>query len=625
MIIKILTNKGFGACKYNDSKIVKGQAEIVATQNFQANALAMVGQVNSTRFYDLLRYQDSLRSDAGSTQIHVTISSHGRDDDKETLTACAKEYMEKMGYGNQPYIIYFHKDTHNNHVHIVSTRVRLDRTIISDSNEKKRSAQLCRQFNHQYGHSLADNVQQQFRLDAAQALKWAFADKNGFAQLMETMGYKCRKIKLPDKSLVFIRDGSICGKVNIEDLQPNIKRYVDGISFRKNKDLAKAERSPIFKRKQLIYAKLTDYNKKGFTLGEIERLEELRKQLGIKLHIILRTDSRGKQHIAWMCQDFAAKTFYKGSDIMNLDSFSLQMDATVKTELFTSVNTELMYDKNQQLLPWREARKQLRAVGYELIMYKGRARVRVVGTNSLFDIPAALSKAMLRAQRIADVKALPIHSIAEGRVLAMLNFVTYKEIAPEKFVPVDIRARAETASILRSLLANTPPGEVAEQLKKEKVAVITSGQNIFILDGKKTMLYSTAELGMSLTLDDIENYGIKPVSMDYLSANYEKWTQIGEENDNNQLQEESEALSSKVPYHPDNENQEIKERSRKGEEPLESQDTQIGNAQTRTMQSVGLFETLLSLSMGFGQYLSSYKREAHNSRKDRKRGDRSER
>ncbi len=35
----------------------------------------------------------------------------------------AKEYMQKMGYGDQPYIVYVHEDIDRRHIHIVSTCV----------------------------------------------------------------------------------------------------------------------------------------------------------------------------------------------------------------------------------------------------------------------------------------------------------------------------------------------------------------------------------------------------------------------------------------------------------------------------------------------------------------------
>lgn len=618
MIIKILSNKGFAAFGYNSRKIEKGHAEVTAMQNFQASMLGMVGSVTPAQCHDILKYQDGLRSDATSTQIHVSISSHKRDDNKETLTACAKEYMEKMGYGGQPYIVYFHKDTQNNHVHIVSTRVKLDRTIISDSNERKRSSKICRELNYRYGHSLADTVQQQFRLDSLEALTWAFADEKSFASLMATYGYNCKKITSASKNLVFIKDGSICGKVTKEQLQPNIQRYADGVSFRKNKDLDKKNRSPIFTRKQLIYSKLASYNSKGYTLREIERMEEFRKQLGLKLHIIPRLDSEGKRHFAWMCQDFVGKTFFKGSDIINLDAFSLQPDTVVKKELLNAVAPELMHDKNLAPLPWREARQKLSAAGYELIMYKGRARVRVMGTNDLFDVPPELRKEMMKAQRIADVKALPIHSIAEARVLAMLNFVPFNAIAPDTYTPTDAVARTAAASIIGSILENQPD-QVNELLKDENIAVIVSGEDCFFLDQKSSLLFSAAEVGIPFTLDDIQKLSINFVSMDYLAKNYEKWTQIGENADAEQLQRESQELSSRVPYQADNQDEDFRERSRSGNEPFEGQLSSIGDGHTRTSHAVDLFDLLLDMSMGFGQNLASYQQGAQNSRKDKKK------
>ncbi len=43
--------------------------------------------------------------------IHISLNPHPDDVlTDEQLTAIGQEYMEKMGYGNQPYIIYRHED-----------------------------------------------------------------------------------------------------------------------------------------------------------------------------------------------------------------------------------------------------------------------------------------------------------------------------------------------------------------------------------------------------------------------------------------------------------------------------------------------------------------------------------
>ena len=55
--------------------------------------------------------------------IHISLNPHPDDVlTDEQLTAIGQEYMEKMGYGNQPYIIYRHEDIGKPHIHIVSLR-----------------------------------------------------------------------------------------------------------------------------------------------------------------------------------------------------------------------------------------------------------------------------------------------------------------------------------------------------------------------------------------------------------------------------------------------------------------------------------------------------------------------
>ena len=59
--------------------------------------------------------------------------------------------MQKMGYGNQPYITYKHTDTHNTHIHIVSVCVDEQGKKISDAYEHRRSMTACRELEVDFG------------------------------------------------------------------------------------------------------------------------------------------------------------------------------------------------------------------------------------------------------------------------------------------------------------------------------------------------------------------------------------------------------------------------------------------------------------------------------------------
>lgn len=60
--------------------------------------------------------------------------------------------MERMGYGDQPYVIYKHTDIARAHLHIVSSRIRPDRTPVNDKNWKLKSK------------SITDEMERLFRL-----------------------------------------------------------------------------------------------------------------------------------------------------------------------------------------------------------------------------------------------------------------------------------------------------------------------------------------------------------------------------------------------------------------------------------------------------------------------------
>ena len=83
--------------------------------------------------------------------FHCSLNPHP--DEKlsdETLTQIAKEYMEALGYGNQPYIVFKHNDISREHIHIVSLRVDSKGRKINDRFEKRRSKQITDALERKY-------------------------------------------------------------------------------------------------------------------------------------------------------------------------------------------------------------------------------------------------------------------------------------------------------------------------------------------------------------------------------------------------------------------------------------------------------------------------------------------
>ncbi|TFH95275.1 conjugal transfer protein MobB [Porphyromonas levii] len=84
--------------------------------------------------------------------FHCSLNPHPDEHlDDETLSAIAKEYMEELGYGKQPYIVFKHSDIAREHIHIVSLRVDSEGRKVNDRFEKWRSKRITTALEEKYG------------------------------------------------------------------------------------------------------------------------------------------------------------------------------------------------------------------------------------------------------------------------------------------------------------------------------------------------------------------------------------------------------------------------------------------------------------------------------------------
>ena len=149
MIAKISATENLGgALGYNFKKVEKGEANILlAAELYQSKE-------GRYTMEDVLADMEALipkNCRTKKTVFHCSLNPHP--DEKlsdERLTQIAKEYMEALGYGNQPYIVFKHNDIAREHIHIVSLRIDGEGKKINDKFEKRRSKQITDTLERKY-------------------------------------------------------------------------------------------------------------------------------------------------------------------------------------------------------------------------------------------------------------------------------------------------------------------------------------------------------------------------------------------------------------------------------------------------------------------------------------------
>ena len=149
MIAKISATENLGgALGYNFKKVEKGEASILLAQGLFQNK---EGTYTMAEVFADMQAVIPEKCRTKKMVFHCSLNPHP--DEKlsdEQLTQIAKEYMEALGYGNQPYIVFKHNDIAREHIHIVSLRIDGEGKKINDKFEKRRSKQITDALERKY-------------------------------------------------------------------------------------------------------------------------------------------------------------------------------------------------------------------------------------------------------------------------------------------------------------------------------------------------------------------------------------------------------------------------------------------------------------------------------------------
>ena len=135
---------------YNEEKVLRGDASLVMSHNMRGTSISEV--------YDTFeRYESNpaISERTRNTSFHMAVNPSDEDRiDEQSVLEYIREVMERLGYGDQPYVVYRHNDIDREHYHVASVRVREDGSSIDNHYEGRRVQAIQNELAPKYGFTV---------------------------------------------------------------------------------------------------------------------------------------------------------------------------------------------------------------------------------------------------------------------------------------------------------------------------------------------------------------------------------------------------------------------------------------------------------------------------------------
>lgn len=343
MIVKILgsASSNFHGVKYNDKKIEKGTGELMLMKNFPSFINENSSQEEVRNYFKSISRNEKVKK----PQFHAVISTKFQQHNKEELAKVAEDFMQELGYGSQPFIVVFHNDTENNHVHVISTRVdKSNGKKLNDSFEKlKAQKALINVKERIYGKSNEEIIND--------LLNYNISSLKQLELLFERNRFKLIKNKKDENALDVLKNGvrektingnqlifrnSINNDTRVKQIKAILNKYKELYSNKvfKVEDLREKE------------GKLPEENQKEEWKPKIEYESELQKKLrdvfGIDVVFHYKDELAP---FGYTLIDNKTRTIYKGSEILKMNDLFEFTSEVINKKFFESLKDYNILDK----------------------------------------------------------------------------------------------------------------------------------------------------------------------------------------------------------------------------------------------------------------------------------------
>lgn len=290
----------FPGAAYNEKKVLAGVAELAGHANIDGNFLHTLHTLHGVGIdcsKEVERYLQCRSQTYGNTrstqwQVHLALSCKGQEKNKEQLVGIAHAMMREYGMGKQPYFIYFHHDTENNHVHILTTRVTAKGRLISDHYDY-----------HRFNAALNRVVKEDQQNDIGRMFEYSFTTEGQLMNIARGFHYKTGELKEDSGVLSFYHGGVEAIRVRRSDIDARIAELkADKRDIARREETAKRLKAIIIKYRELSL-KQTPYSaddqkmeSEGKEKERAQTKKELMKRKKVKIlpEIKKLTDAKGK-------------------------------------------------------------------------------------------------------------------------------------------------------------------------------------------------------------------------------------------------------------------------------------------------------------------------------------------